>query len=261
MKIYILADMEGISGIRKIEEVQADQQQEYNYGKSLMIKDLNAAIDGCFKGGATEVVAADTHFGGGQLDMHLMDDRACYEIPNKGLIMPSLDETFDGVILLGHHAKAGTIDSFLDHTMSSTTWFDYRLNDISMGEIGIEAAWAGHYKVPIIMVSGDEATAHEAGALLGDVETAVVKWAVGRNRAKCLSLKNAHDLITNTAERAVMRAADFSAFTPDLPCRIELTFYRSDVADTYSGRAGIQRIDARTIGKTVHSLLDFVITR
>ena len=148
MKIYVLADMEGISGIRKIEEVKSDSPSEYEYGRKLMMQDINAAVEGCFSGGAVEVVVADTHGGGGQVRIGEMDPRAMYETPNGGVMMPSLDETFDGVILLGHHAKAGTLDGFLDHTMSSMAWFEYRINDIVVGEIGIEAAWAGHFDVP-----------------------------------------------------------------------------------------------------------------
>jgi D-amino peptidase len=99
MKIYILSDMEGISGIRKIEDVKKEYPTEYSYGRQLMMKDINAAVEGCIRGGATEIVVADTHGGGGQIYIDQMDERALYETPCKGLMMPSLDETFDGVIL------------------------------------------------------------------------------------------------------------------------------------------------------------------
>src|SRR5690606_13044920 len=101
-----------------------------------------------------EVIVADTHGGGGQLRLAEMDDRAIYELPGAGMMMPSLDRDFAGVILLGHHARAGTLNGFLDHTMNSKAWFEYRLNGQVIGEIGIEAAFAGHFGVPVIMVSG-----------------------------------------------------------------------------------------------------------
>jgi D-amino peptidase len=256
MKIYVLADMEGISGIRKIEEVKTDSPSEYEYGRQLMMQDINAAVTGCFDGGASEVVVADTHGGGGQVRIGEMDPRAIYETPNCGLIMPSLDDSFDGVILLGHHAKAGTLDGFLDHTMSSLAWFEYRINDTVVGEIGIEAAWAGHYGVPVIMVSGDQATAEEALQLLGSVETAVVKWGVGRNRAKCLPLDKAHAMVTACAERAVGSAAEYEPYKPDVPGWAQLTFYRSDMADAFRDRPEIERVDARTIRRRFDKLLD-----
>ena len=132
MKIYILADMEGISGIRKIEQVQRDSA-DYASACQLMMDDMNTAIAAAFDGGATAVVACDTHGGGGQVRVEVMDRRATYETPNAGLMMPSLDASFSRVVLLGHHAKAGTLDGFLDHTTSSMSWFEFRINDRAVG--------------------------------------------------------------------------------------------------------------------------------
>lgn len=255
MRIYILADMEGISGIRRMEQVQSTSP-EYEEGRRLMMQDINHAVAGALEGGATEVVVADTHGGGGQVRVGEMDSRAVYELPAAGRIMPSLDDSFSGVILLGHHARAGTVNGFLDHTMNSSAWFEYRINDQIVGEIGIEAAWAGQYEVPVIMVSGDETTAQEARTTLGDVECAVVKWGVGRNKAKCLSLEAVHGIIRETACRAVRRSDDFAPFTPQLPATIQLTFYRTDMCEEYAFRPGVERIDARTIRRTIHSLND-----
>jgi D-amino peptidase len=260
MKIYILADMEGISGIRRPEQVQRDQA-EYGPGCELMMQDINAAIAGAFAGGATEVIAADTHGGGGQVRLDRMDGRASYEMPAVGKLMPSLDASFGGLILLGHHARAGTLNGFLDHTMNSSAWFEYRINDRVVGEIGIEAAWAGHHGVPVVMVSGDQATADEARDLLGDVECAVVKWGLGRNRARCLSLEKAHALVRETAARAVTRAGrgEFHPYQPQTPGVSQLTLYRSDYADEMAARAGVERVDARTVRKPFQSLLNVCI--
>ena len=259
MKIYILADMEGISGIRKYEEVKSEFPTDYQYGRKLMIQDINNAIDSCFEAGATEVIACDTHGGGGQIQIGEMDERAIYESPVPGRMMPSLDETFDGIVLLGHHAKAGTLYGFLDHTMSSISWFEYKVNGNAIGEIGIEAAWAGHYNIPIIAVSGDEATANEAKALLGNVECAVVKWANSRNRAKCLPISKAHAVIRNSIKKSIKNISSYKPYKPLLPATLELTFYRTDMAEEFSNKPGIERKDARTISRTVNSLLDIRI--
>lgn len=260
MKIYILADMEGISGIRNPQQVEPGGPEYLAEGIHLMMKDMNAAIDGAFAGGATEVVACDTHAGGGQVRVGDMDERAVYEQPAVGRMMPALDETFAGVILLGHHARAGTMNAFLDHTMSSASWFEYRLNDQVLGEIGMEAAWAGHYGVPVIMVSGDAAAAAEAREVLGDVETAVVKWGLGRQRARCLPLGKAHAVVRAAAQRAVQRAGhkQFKAFAPAVPATVRVTFYRSDMADEWVQQRGNawQRVDARTVRRRIDSLLE-----
>ena len=261
MKIYILADLEGISGIRKIEQViTAGATPDYNHGCKLMMLEINQAVAGVIEGGATEVIVCDTHGGGGQIKLEEMDPRAIYETPACKMMMPSLDASFGGVILLGHHAKAGTLNGFLDHTMDSSQWFEFRINDQVVGEIGFEAAWAGHFNVPVIMVSGDETTAHEARATLGEVETAVVKWGIGRNRAKCLSLPQAHEIVRKTCAQAVRRAASkaFKPFKPALPGTIQLTLYRSDYADEYASKLGVTRVDARTIRRQVECWLDVV---
>jgi D-amino peptidase len=252
MKIYILADMEGISGIRKIEQVKRDTT-EYEEGRQLMMGDVNAAVDACFAAGATEVIACDTHGSGGQIRVGSMDRRARYETPNAGRMMPALDESFSGVILLGHHAMAGTRDGFLDHTMSSMSWFRYACNGVEMGEIGMEAAHAGHYDVPVVLVTGDEAACREAESTLGTVETAVVKWGVGRNRARCLPVPEAHEVIRKAVGAALSNIEGFTAFKPELPATMELTLYRSDMADDLERRTDVERVDGRTVRRIARS--------
>jgi D-amino peptidase len=259
MKIYILADMEGISGIRTMPMVKRDSPGEYTEGRRLMMADMNAAIEAAFDGGATTVVACDTHGGGGQVKLWEMDPRAVYETPAEpsgGRVMPALDESFDGVVLLGHHARAGTLNGFLDHTMNSRQWFEYRINGQPVGEIGIEAAYAGHYGVPVIAVSGDEAAVREAQELLGPVAGAAVKWGLGRNRARCLALPTAHQVIRDAVRRGMESAAEIPPFQPTLPAVVELTLYRSDFADAFAAKPGVERVDARTVRRTAHSLLE-----
>ena len=98
-KTYILADMEGVSGIRRYEQIQRDSP-DYPECRELMMGDINAAIDAAYEAGADEVVACDTHGGGGQVRVGDMDERAVYETPGGGRMMPSLDESFAGLVLL-----------------------------------------------------------------------------------------------------------------------------------------------------------------
>ncbi len=256
-RIYILADMEGISGIRMLEQVQL-YSHEYEDGRKLMIQDINVAVQSAFNAGASEVVVCDTHAGGGQVRIVEMDPRPLYETPIHGNMMPSLDETFDGVILLGHHARAGTLHGFLDHTMDSSSWFEYSINDVVVGEIGIEAAYAGHFDVPVIVVTGDAATCSEANSLLGKVECAAVKWGLGRNRAKCLSLPRAKERIQAAIQNALASIKDFKPYKPDLPAMVKLTLYRSDMAEARIFH-GVERVDARTIKKTISSFQEMPI--
>ena len=252
MKIYVIADMEGISGIRMMEQVKKEYANEYKMGCKLMMSEINEVIKALFDFGATEVVIRDTHGGGGQLNMSEMDPRAVYEL-SRTQITPSLDETFDGLILLGHHSKAGTLNGFLDHTINSSKWFNFKLNGTEIGEIGIEAAYAGHFDVPVLVVTGDETTAKEARETLGTVECAVVKWGIGRNEAKCLSLQESYKRIRKAIKNGLNLIGKARPFKPQLPAEIELTFYRSDYADVYYNRKDIIRVNARTIYKKINS--------
>jgi hypothetical protein len=110
---------------------------------------------GIILGGATELVVCDTHGGGPNFLIEKMDPRPWYETPSEFSPLPSIDGSFDGLILMCHHAMAGTQNGFLDHTQSSMHWFDYKINGESYGEIGQETAYAGHFGVPLIMVTGD----------------------------------------------------------------------------------------------------------
>jgi D-amino peptidase len=254
MKIYVMVDMEGLSGIRRTEQVKKGFP-EYDKGCKLMMREINEVVDALFDSGATEVVVRDTHLTGGQVEIEEMDPRAVYELSSLKL-MPSLDASFDGVILLGHHTKAGILNGFLDHTMNPDTWFKFELNGVEMGEIGIEAAYAGHFDVPVIMVSGDEETIKEANETLGTVAGAVVKWGLGRNYAKCLSLDAAYKRIRDAVKQGMGLIGKIQPFKPALPATAEITFSRSDYADIKSNRPGTERVDARKIRVTLSSLKD-----
>ena len=246
MKIYILCDMEGTSGIWGGEQTQRTSP-EFAQGRELLVADVNAAIAGAFEGGATEVVACDTHTGGGNFLIEKMDARARYETPCGFSPLPSLDTSFAGLILTGHHAMAGTLYGFLDHTYSSASWFEFRINDQPVGEIGMETAYAGHFNVPLIMVTGDEATGRETERQFPGTVTVAVKRGLSRNRASCLAPQKAQSLIREGAAQAVAKAKELKPWKPSLPIKLQLTFNRSDYADSLANRPGIERVDARTL--------------
>jgi D-amino peptidase len=257
MKIYILCDMEGTSGIWRPEQVQRDNSQ-YADGRQMLIADVNAAVAGAFEGGAAEVVVCDTHGGGPNFILEDMDPRANYETPALGNLMPSLNETFAGVMLTGHHAMAGTLNGFLDHTMDSGSWLNCSINGMKVGEIGIETAFAGHYGVPLILVTGDECACAEAERQFPGVVTASVKRGLGRNRATCQHPEQARKIVREKSCEAVQSAGNLKPWRIQLPATIELEYYRSDYADNAASRPGVERVNARTVRKVIHSALDVV---
>ncbi|MEM1997775.1 MAG: M55 family metallopeptidase [Candidatus Bathyarchaeia archaeon] len=255
MKIYVLTDMEGISGIWRPEQVQKGNP-EYERSRKLLCEDVNAAVRGAFEGGATEVVVLDGHGDGNNFILELLDNRAIYETVKSPLeVMPSLDENFSGLMQVGCHAMAGTLNGFLDHTQSSISWFNFYVNGRKFGEIGQAGAYAGAFGVPVIMVTGDKAACEEARTFFGDIEVVAVKEGLGRNKAKCIAPERAHEMIHDAAVRAIRRAksGEFKPFILEAPIEMRLELCRSDYADEYAARPGVERLDARTLRKTIRS--------
>jgi D-amino peptidase len=149
-------------------------------------------------------------------------------------MMQGIDESVDGVIFIGYHARNGSPNAVLDHTWSSKAVANVWLNDILTGEYGLNAAVAGHFGVPVIMVSGDQTACAQVTELIGEVEAAVVKQASGRFAAECLAPDVTQEMICLSAQRAVERLAEGDVpdpFVLDTPITVTVEFFSSDMAD------------------------------
>ena len=206
MKILIAVDMEGITGVTTWDQVTPGHA-EYSRFRKLMTQDVNAAIRGATEAGADEIIVADGHWNGSNILVEELDSRARLNTgsPSPFSMMQGIDESVDGVLFIGYHARNGTANAILDHTWSSKTVANIWLNDILTGEYGLNASLAGHFGVPVIMVSGDQTACAQVNELLGDVEMAVVKQATGRFAAECLTPEVSQELIYMSAARAVGR--------------------------------------------------------
>jgi D-amino peptidase len=235
MKILIATDMEGITGVTTWDQVTPGRA-EYARFRKQMTEDVNAALRGAFDAGADEVIIADGHWNGSNILIEELDPRARLNTgsPSPFSMMQGIDESVDGVMFVGYHARNGSPNAILDHTWSSRTVANVWLNDILTGEYGLNAAVAGHFGVPVIMVSGDQTACAQVTELLGDVETAVVKQASGRFAAECLAPQVTQDMICLSAERAVQRLAKGDVpepFVLDTPITVTVEFFTSDMAD------------------------------
>ena len=149
-------------------------------------------------------------------------------------MMQGIDESVDGVMFIGYHARNGTQNAVLDHTWSSRTVANVWLNDILTGEFGLNGAVAGHFGVPVIMASGDQTACGQIVEQLGEMEIAVVKQATGRFAAECLTPEVSQELIFTSAARAVNRLTESDVpdpFVLDTPVRVAVEFFTSDMAD------------------------------
>lgn len=261
MKIFIITDLEGISGITRETQVSETASPDYTYSLKRLMADTNAAIAGAFdgmalregagEGGADEVYVTDGHGGGNNFIPGELDPRAKQM---RMVDFESFDE-IDAFMHVGAHAMAGTINGFLDHTQSSKTWFNYHINGRRCGELAQGAILAGAYGAPYIMVSGDEAACVEARQFFGDIKTAAVKTAVGRNNAHCIDDESAVRLIYEAARGSIALIGKIKPFKPVMPMEITLEFTRADYCDAVAfTRDNIDRLDARKVRKVVNKI-------
>lgn len=248
MKIFISADLEGINGVAAPEDVE-EAGSGYQQARVFMTEEVNAVVSGAFAGGATEVIVCDSHNVAANIKVEQLDDRAqlLRGDTRANSMVHGLDESFDGLILLGYHAKFGTQNAILDHTFSPTMIRDLRINGTSVGELGFNALFAAEKGVPLIMATGDQALDKEAKEFYPDVETVVVKFAEGRFCARCLPRIKTQDMLVETAEKAVRRLGDKKPVIVPSPLEMEITFQQVNLADGAMRVPGTRRIDAMTI--------------
>ncbi len=250
-KLLIAADMEGVTGVTSWDHV-SPEHSEYPRFRRLMTQDVNAAIQGAFEAGADEIVVTDGHHNGANILLEELDPRVRL---NTGDAKPfsmvqGIGSDVNGVFFVGYHARAGSADAILDHTWSSRCVANVWLNDILVGETGLNAAVCGHFGVPIVMVSGDQRLCGEVLDLLGPVEVAVVKRATGRFSAECLPPGVSHEKICEAATRAVSRLKTGKAppvFKLPAPIKGIVEFNSSEMAEHSSLLPEIHRVDGRRI--------------
>ncbi|MDQ7064317.1 MAG: M55 family metallopeptidase [candidate division KSB1 bacterium] len=267
LKIYISADMEGVAGVVSPEQL-GPSGFEYARFREFMTGEVLAAVNAAFEAGATEVLVSDSH-GNGQnllIDKFPENVRIVRSWPRPLMMMEGIDETFDAAIFIGYHSSTTNPDGVRAHTMSSARLADIRLNGRSMPEAGINAAIAGHFGVPVIMISGDDAIVKEARHLIGPIEGAVVKWAISFHSAKTLTPQAAQKLIAEKVKAAIGRLSEFKPFHLKTPVTLEVTFKNYRPSQILAFLPIVDRIDAhsiRFVGKDmieVSKFLEFMLS-
>ncbi len=257
LKIYISADMEGLTGAVTNEQLGPDGF-EYQKFREIMTAEVNAAIEAARANGATEIVVSDSH-GNGQ---NLLVDRLPQDIllirswPRPLGMMEGLDDSFDGVIFIGYHSSTTNPSGIRAHTFSSGSYAAVRLNGMEVPEAGFNAAIAGHFGVPILAIAGDDAIVAEAREILGDVEGAIVKWSYGFHSARTLMPEAGQRLIQEKVTAALGRRGDFTPYRLNGPVRLEVTFKNYLPAEVASYLPNVDRVDAHTIGFTGQDIVE-----
>ena len=246
-KIYISVDMEGISTIVSPNQMRGNNMDVER--REIATMEVNAAIEGACEAGAEVVYVSDTHPPSRNIIPMMLDERAhlIRGNPRPAGTLQDIDNSFSGVILVGLHAKSGTPNGVLNHTWLHHL-YDFRINDLSVGEIGINAYSAGEVDVPVILVVGDDATGKEAKQLLGNVETVTTKYGITRNAARTLHPNLVYRRIREKAYEAVKNLDRYAPLIAKRPVNMELDFMNTDEADFCMLVPGAVRISPRCIG-------------
>ena len=249
MRVLIMSDMEGVSGIVVWDQVEGGSPM-FEEGRRLYTEEINAAVRGAKASGATEIVAVDCHGAGKGWTFNSyapeLLDPACDWVAHHewARYTELLEQGCDAALLVGMHARANTPDGVLCHTISTTSWRNLWFNDDLVGESGVNAALCGHYGCPVLLVTGDEATCREVRELLGGGVTAVaVKRGLTRYSARQIPPVRARQMIEDGARSALRNMKAVKPYVPAKPTTVTIELGTVDKADGFRGRNGVEIVE------------------
>jgi D-amino peptidase len=247
MRIYISVDIEGVAGI--VDGMQGNLREggrEYEASRRLMTAETNAAIEGALEAGATEIVVNDSHGAMHNLLPDMLNRKASLiQGRLKHLFMvEGLDDSFDAVFLVGYHASAGVRDGVLNHAFHP---YELRYNGTVWSETGLAASVAGHYNVPVALLTGDDAAVRDGETILPAHVGVSVKRGITRFAGESLHPDEACAKIRDAAKQAIEGLSGFSPMKLPTPITVEEDLYYSYQADLVAMMPGVERIGDRTI--------------
>lgn len=231
MKLFISIDMEGISGIIDVTYCDPVHGINYDRGRKFMTGDANAVIEAALESGVTDILVADSHDNMRNVLLESLHPKArlLSGTSRDYSMMQGLDSSYDAAIFVGYHSRHG-MPGVLSHTMSGVIKNMF-INGQVVGEFGFNALFAGLCGVPVIMVSGDNFIAEEAKALIPGISTAVVKEAVSRTSAICLSLADAQAELKAKTKEALAKVKEIKPFVVEAPFEMRIEFSHSGQAE------------------------------
>src|SRR5687767_13420917 len=253
MRVHIISDMEGVSGIVKGPQTHGGAPM-YDEGRKLYTEEINAAVRGAKAAGATEILVMDCHGAGGAWSFNSLVPDLLH--PDCEWVVQEewtgytefLEQGCDAALFVGMHAMDGTRKGVLNHTVSSREWQNLWFNGTRVGETGINAALCGNWGCPVLLVTGDDASCREATALLGnDLTTVSVKRGLGQTSARMLVPARARQLIEEGARNALSDLKAVDPYDPGKPCEVKVEFKSTTPAQKLRFQHGVEILDDRTI--------------
>jgi D-amino peptidase len=257
LKVYISVDMEGVVGT-----VTSDQLGpagfEYARYREFMTREALAAVNAAKEAGATEILVSDSHGNGENLLIELFppDVRVIRSWPRHLSMMAGIDESFDAVIFIGYHASTSNATGVRAHTFSSARLTRVALNGTAVTEGAWNAAIAGHFNVPVVMISGDDAAIAEVRSLVGNIEGAETKKNLGFHSASTLTPQASYELIGQKVKTALGRIKDFKPYKMQTPVTVDISFKNYTQAEILAFLPAFERTDAHSIRFRAKNMLE-----
>lgn len=248
LKVLISVDMEGVAGV-----VTADQLGpagfEYGRFREFMTREALAAVTGARAAGATEIVVADAH-GNGQnllIEQFPEDVRIIRSWPRKLSMVAGVDEDVDALVFIGYHAGTNNPTGVRAHTFSSANLTRVAVNGTNVTEGSWNAAIAGYFGVPVVMISGDDAAVAEVRGAVGNIEAAETKRSLGFHSANTLTPQAAAKLIQERVEAALRRRSDFRPYRVEGAATVDVTFKNYMPAEVLAYLPMFERTDSHSV--------------
>lgn len=248
LRVLISVDMEGVVGT-----VTGDQLGpsgfEYGRFREFMTREALAAVTAARAAGATDVIVADAHGNGENLliEQFPREVRVIRSWPRQLGMVAGVDQDVDAVMFIGYHASTNNTAGVRAHTFSSATLTRVALNGTVVTEGSWAAAIAGHFNVPVIMMSGDDAAIAEVRAAVGDIEAAETKRTLGFHSAMTITPQASYELIEARVKAAMARRQSFKPYTVSTPVTVDVSFKNYLPAEVLAYLPGFERTDAHSI--------------
>ena len=243
MKIYISADIEGVTGVVHDDQTSGSSS-DYMQARRWMTEEVNAAVAGSLRGaGAAEIYVKDAHGNGRNILLEDLREEARliagWDVTNN--MVQGIDDTFDALILIGYHSMAGTENGILAHTYSRSVRH-LSINDRPIGESEISALVAGYYGVPVAFISGDQTVVAEMAGFLDEIPHVITKYGMGRESGQMIKPEITHRAIMDKVSHAITRVSQFKPFTMELPLRMSLRLTSPKAVDLIGLLPDVEKI-------------------
>jgi D-amino peptidase len=259
MKFVVAVDCEGVACVVGSPGGSLNDSRDLEFAKLQATREANAAAQGLFAAGATQVIVWDNHNGSLNLHYDLIDERCDIALGvDFERRFPGMDSSFAAVVLIGYHAMDNTSDAVICHSFSSATYQYIKINGTEVGEMAIDGAVAGALQVPVIFVASDDKGVAEAQRFFPNVTTVTTKQALGWNAAVSKHPKRVQEEIFHSVQQAVVKLETCAPFSFTAPLTFEIRYKRLEAAQAASRSAsGWTRVDPYTVQRELASITEY----